>query len=221
MPAQIVTVPNLDPISAVDTPSITLQQFSTNVSIFTSTQAKDVPDKLNAVATDVKNFLLNQLTIPVNTFVNNSISTMIAVNNAAISTITTYLNTVVVADINSSLASINSDNETFQSNLIQTNQAFKDALTGNISSLLLAGAGYTISQSNSLVGCTLESATYDNEGCLTGCTSGPTTVSNITYDEFGLVTSFNNTVSSNGAVETKHIVVNNSVSPSLITSTGI
>jgi len=218
MPASITTVPIMSAITPVQIATITIPSFNTNVSIFTSTMAIEVPAKLNAVATDVKNFLRDELTTPINAFINNSIASITTANNTAVTTITSYINDVIINDINLSLSSINSDNITFQVTLLDDVDVFKNTLLGNIAGLLGVGAGYTINQSNDLIFGGMSEISLNSSGRVSSYTSGVRTVSNVTYNDDGLIVSYMETILNGVISYSKQMTVLDTTSSSLITA---
>lgn len=167
--------------------ALVLDTFDSNVELFLSSKAKDIPSKLNAVANDMKAHL-----------------------NTEIDDVTTYVNEVVVphlntemdkveADFNTTQTSLNNQQATFETDMTNQQNTFETAFTDSITAqqadyetnlttgigsyIIGTGAAYSIEQSNSFVFSGPSDVTYDTDGeTVLGYTQGPVTVSNIIYD---------------------------------------
>lgn len=195
------------------TTEITLTDFTSQVEIYKSTKAKDIPTKLNVMAADLK-----------------------AHTNTKVNTIQSFFNGTVVPHINTELTKIGDDHNTlvtnisnqqstfetnitnqqntFETNRVATETAFTDSittqqnayesdLTNNIGNYIGSGAGYNVAQVNSFQFSGPGSVTYDAQGRVTEAVEGPITTSNIVYNVSGKLMSFTETITIAGVPYTK------------------
>jgi len=185
-----------------------LTDYTTNVLIFRSTKAKDIPGKLDAIANDIKTHF--------NTVMGES---------------TTYMNNVIVPHINDSMATVEADHNTLVTN-INNNQAtfqttmtnqqndfeatiqnqqndYESDLTNNIGNYTGNGAAYTVSQTNSFMFSGPSEVTYASDGeTVIGYTDGPLTVTNIVYDNFDNLVELTETILVDSIPYTKTFTAN-------------
>ena len=181
-----------------------LTDYTTNVLIFRSTKAKDIPGKLDAVANDIKTHFntvmgeattyINETTVP---HINTAMATVEADHNTFITnisnqqgsyetTITNQQNTFEADRISTETTftnSITSQQSVFENTLQDQQDNYETDTTINLGNYTGSGAAYTVSQSNSFVFSGPSSVTYAQDGeTVVGYTEGPVTVSNIIYD---------------------------------------
>jgi len=204
---------------------IVLTQYTTNVEIFTSTKAKDIPEKIDAIAVDLKNNI-NTNTTSVLEYINNTVVPHI---NSELSTITDDHNTItsnlitqqdtfetnITTQQTNFEQSINTQQGTFETNITTqqntyqtsiTNQQddFENEMTGNIANYISTqGVGYTVEQTNSFMFTGPATASFNINGEIDSYTSDNVTISNIQYNDDSNIISFTETVGIDGQLTTK------------------
>lgn len=190
---------------------VELTTYSSAVDIFASTKAKDIPDKLNAIATSLKTNVNTNTTAVLN-YVNNVVVPHI---NTELSKITDGYNTTastLTTKQNTFETTISDKQTTFETSQKNRQTSFENTMLTGIASYIDAqGVGYTILQSDNLIPFTqtiaTEDYTFDAEGKITGIREGYKTTSSITYDSNGTITGFTETLNVNGVGVTKNFTI--------------
>ena len=108
--------------------------------------------------------------------------------NDSVDTVVNYINNTIVSNQNDFTTSITNQQNQFQTN-IETN------IGGYLDN---SGAGYSISQINSLMFTGSSNIILDNEGRISSCTQNNMTSDNFIYNDEDLIISFRETLSVDG-----------------------
>jgi YD repeat-containing protein len=212
-----VSIDTIADKAAVD--DVVVNDFSTNVSIFTNTLAKDIPAKLNAISEDFK--------LHIN---DNFADVVVADVNTFIDGLETYLNTTVVADLNQAIEDMRTDAAKFAGDVAKEQVTYEGGFDSKFQELQTNLANYVGDETayskadidDQLFTGSVSSAyvSYDAQGRLTSYNVGGKYIWNISYDANGFLDGFNETVSIGGLSTQKSYVVNTNASGE-ITSIGI
>ena len=102
----------------------TVTSFTDNTEIFSATLAKEIPAKLNAIATAFKTHVNTELMADAVAHDNAAVTSMVGHINSFVTSITSYMNATVIDHLNTALATIATDQSTYKSNVaIQQNTA--------------------------------------------------------------------------------------------------
>lgn len=212
-----VSIDDIPDKSAVN--DITVSDFATNVSIFTNTLAKDIPAKLNSIATDFRTHIND-----------NFADTVVTDVNAFIDGLETYLNDTVIADVNQAIEDMRSDAAKFAGDVAKEQVTYEggfdakfEELQTNLANYVGDETAYSVADiDDQLFTGSVSSAyvSYDSSGRLTSYRVGGKYIWNISYDANGFVDGFNETVTIGGLSRQKSYVVNTNADGE-ITSIGI
>jgi hypothetical protein len=191
---------------------IVVNDFVTNVSIFTNTLAKDIPSKINAISEDFKAHINDEFA-----------DVVVGDVNSFIDNLETYLNDTVVAAINSAVETIRTDAAKFAGDVAKEQVTYAGAFDEKFEGLE-AGLGNYINNDSSLAyskgdidnqlftnAVSAAYVSYDNSGRLTSYRVGGKYIWNISYDASGFIDGFNETVTIGGVSNQKSYVVNTNV----------
>lgn len=200
---------------------VVVADFTSNTSIFTNTLAKEIPAKINAIATDFKNHINDDfadvVVSDVNTFIDG---------------LETYLNDTVIAAVNQAIEDMRVDAAKFAGDVAKEQVTYEggfdakfEGLEANLGNYINSDSSLAYSKGDideQLFTGAVSSAyvSYDSEGRLTSYKVGGKYIWNISYDANGFVDGFNETVSIGGVSTQKSYIVNTNVDGE-ITSIGI
>ena len=188
---------NMNPIEPINITELVLKDYIKNVKIFKSTKAIDIPDKINAIVDDFKDYNIEELHTKGKNYLNNSIKSLVEHTNNSIKTITGYVNDVIITNQNDFTKQISKDYDTF------TNE-----MKNNIGNYLINQNGaYTISQSNQLIFSGDTNYNYDNEGRITYLKNGNIQQHDITYNEEDNIKAYKETITIDNIQYTKSFEV--------------
>jgi hypothetical protein len=198
---------------------IVVNDFVTNVSIFTNTLAKDIPSKINAIAEDFK------------LHINDEVSDVVVADvNTFIDNLETYLNGTVVASINQAIEDMRVDAAKFAGDVAKEQVTYEggfdakfEELQTNLANYIGVGTAYSKADIDAQLFTNSVSAayvSYDAQGRLTSYRVGGKYIWNISYDSNGFVDGFNETVTIGGISSQKSYVVNTNIDGE-ITSIGV
>lgn len=214
-----VSIPTIVDKDAVA--DVVVNDFTSNTSIFTNTLAKEIPAKLNAIATDFK------------THINDEFADVVVNDvNAFIDNLETYLNGTVVAAVNQAIEDMRADAAKFAGDVAKEQVEYEggfdakfEALEANLGNYINSDSSLAYSKGDiddQLFTGSVSTAyvSYDAEGRLTSYKVGGKYIWNISYDANGFVDGFNETVSIGGVSTQKSYVVNTNADGE-ITSIGV
>jgi YD repeat-containing protein len=95
----------------------TVTSFTDNTEIFSATLAKEIPAKLNAIATAFKTHVNTELMADAVAHDNAAVASMVSHINSFVTSITSYMNATVIDHLNTALATIATDQSTYKSNV--------------------------------------------------------------------------------------------------------
>ena len=181
---------------------ITVTDFSANTSIFTNTLAREIPSKIDSIASDFK------------THINDNFADVVVTDvNAFIDGLETYLNDTVVADINTAIEAIRTDGTKFAGDIAKEQTEFEggfearfQGLEDGLSTYVGDEASYTKAQIDTTLFTGAISSTnisHDSDGRLSSIKANGKLVWNITYDADGFLEGFRESVDIGGLPVTK------------------
>lgn len=172
--------------------------FATNVSIFSNTLAREVPTKIESIATALKTHTNTELG-DIETFLNTEMGDITTYINTSLNSILTELNEMA-GNIAKEQVEFESAYDaafaTLQTNLGTYTQDVNSYTQAQIQDLMFTGA---ISSSN---------ISYDSDGRLSSILSNGKLTWNITYDADGYLDGFKENVTIGGQIFTKTYTVN-------------
>jgi hypothetical protein len=174
-------------ISGVILTDHTVDDFTTNVSIFSNTIAREIPTKIESIATALKSH-----------------------TNTELGDITTYVNASlgsILTEVNEMAGNIAKEQVEYEA---QFDTAFSNLET-NLGNYTQDVASYTQAQIQDLMftgAVTSSNISYDSDGRLSSILSNGKLTWNITYDSDGNLDSFKENVSIGGQTFTKTYTVN-------------
>ena len=181
---------------------ITVTDFSANTSIFTNTLAREIPSKIDSIASDFK------------THINDNFADVVVTDvNAFIDGLETYLNDTVVAAINTAIEAIRTDGTKFAGDIAKEQTEFEggfearfQGLEDGLSTYVGDEASYTKAQIDTTLFTGAISSTnisHDSDGRLSSIKANGKLVWNITYDADGFLEGFRESVDIGGLPVTK------------------
>jgi hypothetical protein len=181
---------------------ITVTDFSANTSIFTNTLAREIPSKIDSIASDFK------------THINDNFADVVVGDvNAFIDGLETYLNGTVVAAINTAIESIRTDGTKFAGDIAKEQTEFEggfearfQGLEDGLSTYVGDEASYTKAQIDTTLFTGAISSTnisHDSDGRLSSIKANGKLIWNITYDSDGFLEGFRESVDIGGLPVTK------------------
>lgn len=180
------------------TDSHAVDAFATNVSIFSNTLAREVPTKIESIATALKTHTNTELG-DIQTFLNTEMGDITTYINTSLNSILTELNELA-GNIAKEQVEFESAYDaafaTLQTNLGTYTQDVNSYTQAQIQDLMFTGA---ISSSN---------ISYDSDGRLSSILSNGKLTWNITYDSDGYLDGFKENVTIGGQIFTKTYTVN-------------
>lgn len=182
-------------------PALSIDAYASNVAIFRSTRAVDVPDKLNAIGNDFKSWLNNNVMDATTDYINQSMTTIVNYVNTSMSGIDD--------DLTDYKDNLNSEWSTYKDDLTGEWSTFKGDLETNLSSYLdSSGAGYSIAQINQLIfsGDAIDPV-YDSEGRITKYGNQYEETFDITYDSDNRISGFKEKITIGGVTTTETYTV--------------
>lgn len=129
MAVTINTIADMGAIADTSVSDLTVDDFSTNVEVYSSTKAKEIPTKLNAMAADLKTYLNDTMKTPEVTHLNDGITSIVAHVNQFVTDVTTYINSTVVSDMNTAMSDVETDHNDYQTNLTNQQNTFESGIT--------------------------------------------------------------------------------------------
>ena len=174
-------------ISGTILASHTMDSFTTNVSIFQNTLAREIPTKLESIATALKTH-----------------------TNTEFGDLTTYVN----ASLNSILSELNEMSGNIAKEQVAYEARYDTAfnnLQTNLANYLGTGSSYTQAQIQELMftgAVTSSNISYDSNGRLSSILSNGKLTWNITYDSNGNLSGFKENVTIGGVTTSKTYTVN-------------
>lgn len=200
-----MAIPNMGAIEPIEIGELSIVPYSTNVQIFKSTPAVDIPTKLNAVAVDFKNWNNEEIGTKGLNYLNLGVADTVTFLNDSMGLVTNYINTVVVENQNS-----------FISTSTENYEQFKIDMQNNIGQYLDdAGAGYSLEQVNELrfTGDTI--LEFDEDGNLTRYGNGAFEKFDIVYTD-GEMSNFKEKIIVGSATFTKEFNVSHDTNNNII-----
>jgi hypothetical protein len=192
-----MAIPNMDDLEPIMVDSLELTPYTANVQIFNSTLARDIPNKINAIAVDFKQWNNNEIGTKGEEYLNNNMSNVATYINNSMTSVVSFINNVVVDNQNTFIATAN-----------QNYTDFTNEMKNNIGNYLdSAGAGYSIAQVNSLEFSGETTIEYDANQNITKVVTGSKTTENINYDENQKIVSFTEKIVVDGVTYTKNYEV--------------
>jgi hypothetical protein len=181
---------------------IAVNDFSANVSIFTNTLAREIPTKIDSIASDFKDHINN-----------NFADVVVGDVNTFIDDLETYLNDTVVAAINTAIESMRTDGTKFAADVAKEQTEFEGSfearfqgLEDGLSNYVSDEASYTKAQIDTTLFTGAISSTnisHDSDGRLTSIKGNGKLIWNITYDSDGFLEGFRETIDIGGVPVTK------------------
>jgi len=203
-----MAIPNMDDLEPIEIDALELVPYTTNVKIFKSTPAVELPTKLNAVADDFKTWNNNEIGTKGQSYLNTSVTSLTDYINTSMGTVVDFINNVVVDNQNTFETNITDQQNTFETNITDQQNTFETNITTNIGNYLdTHGAGYSISQTNSLEFTGNTTTEYDAQGRVVRFVSGAKETKNIAYNSQGNITSFTEVITVDGVNYTKNYTV--------------
>jgi len=192
-----MAIPNMDDLTPIAIAELEIVPYTANVQIFKSTPALEIPNKLNAVAVDFKEWNNTELGTKGVGYLNSGIVDTVDYLNSSMRTITNYINSVVVANQN-----------TFTSEMETSQNTFTSEMETNIGGYLDdSGAGYSISQVNSLEFSGNSTIEYDENKNITKVVQGAKETSSIAYNSENKIISFTEKITVDSSLYTKNYTV--------------
>lgn len=181
---------------------IIVNDFSANVSIFTNTLAREIPTKLDSIASDFK------------THINDNFADVVVGDvNTFIDGLETYLNDTVVAAINTAIESMRTDGTKFAGDIAKEQTEFEGSfesrfqgLEDSLSNYVSDEASYTKAQIDTTLFTGAISSTnisHDSDGRLSSIKANGKLVWNISYDSDGYLEGFRESIEIGGLPVTK------------------
>ena len=184
----------------------TTNPYDTNVSIFNSTPAREIPSRINAIATSLKGYI-NGIFIDKTTYLNTSISSLVTKVNSLATNLVDYVNTEIVVKLNSFQTEVLTDNSNFQTAILTDNSNFQTEVLTNLGTLIGVGAGYNISQINDLLSDDISYTTDKITNRIVSITTRDSVYDNFIYDKNSNIINYTVTLTKGGATFTQNYKV--------------
>jgi len=113
----------------------TVTSFTDNTEIFSATLAKEIPAKLNAIATAFKTHVNTELMADAVAHDNAAVTSMVGHINSFVTSITSYMNATVIDHLNTALATIATDQSTYKSNVASQQNAYETSYDARFNTL--------------------------------------------------------------------------------------
>lgn len=173
----------------------TTNPYDTNVSIFNSTPAREIPSRINAIATSLKGYI-NGIFIDKTTYLNTSISSLVTKVNSLAANLVDYVNTEIVVKLND-----------FQTGVLTDNSNFQAGVLANLGTLVGVGAGYNIHQINDLLSDDMSYVVDKITNRITSINTRDSVYNNFIYDKNSNIINYTVTLTKGGATFTQNYKV--------------
>ena len=185
-----MAIPNMDDLTPIAIAELEIVPYTANVQIFKSTPALEIPNKLNAVAVDFKEWNNTELGTKGVGYLNSGIVDTVDYLNSSMRTITNYINSVVVANQNTFTSEMKTSQNILMSKMETSTRV-----------------GYSISQVNSLEFSGNSTIEYDENKNITKVVQGAKETSSIAYNSENKIISFTEKITVDSSLYTKNYTV--------------